>query len=166
MVVNEIKKVLKYLIKKVVEIKDMETKDVLLGKVVIDIHNKKVKSEFVLVPLYELKQIHAIDRDNAIKSTEERVKTLQQHRIELVNKKKVTREVLAEYMPSISWIKVVKVNRKSYIAFEGNGRLVAMQKVFSPDDEILVEIEQYTVQQPKKILRRMNRVRKLNGFVK
>lgn len=166
MIFNEIKKLLKYLFKKTVEIKDMEPKDAVLGKVVIDIHNKKLKSEFILAPLYDIKQIHAIDRENAIKSTEKRIASLNECKADLLKTKKITREVLAKYLPSISWLKVVKARKNTYIAFEGNGRLVAMQKVFTPGDGILVEVEHYTVRQPKKILRRMNRVRKMNKFSK
>lgn len=164
-VINEIKKMVKYLLGKVVELKDMEPKDAMLGKVVIDIHKKKKKSEFVLVPLYALKQLHAIDRDNAVQATEKRAALLMENKARLLKKKDMTREVLNEYLKSVSWIKVVKENDNSYIAYEGNGRLVAMKKVFSPEDEIMVEVEEYIVSNYPKILRRMNRVQKMNGLI-
>lgn len=165
MIFEEIRKMVKYLLGKVVEIKDMEPKDAMLGKVVIDIHKKKKKSEFIIVPLSSIKQLHAIDRENAIQATEKRAKVLRDNKETLLKTKKMTREVLSEYLKSVSWIKVVKENDNSYIAYEGNGRLVAMNKVFSPEDKIMVEVEEYIVNNYPKILRRMNRVRRMNGLL-
>jgi hypothetical protein len=68
-------------------------------------------------------------------------------------------------MPSISWIKVVRENDDSYIAYEGNGRLIAMQNAFAPSEKILIEVEEYHFKNSKKIIRRMNRVRRLNGLL-
>ena len=82
----------------------------------------------------------------------------------LLEKRKITREVLAEYLPSVSSIKVVQESVNSVIAYEGNGRLTALQSVFTPADEIMVEVEKYYFRNPEKILRRMNRVRRLNGL--
>ncbi len=156
---------IKYLAGKTSELGDLETKDALLAKTVLSIHRKRAHSEILLVPLFSLKQIHAIDRENAIKATEERVKQLQKVKISLLEKKDLTQEVLADYLPSVSGIKVVKDTENSYISYEGNGRLVAMQKVFSPGDGINVEVEEYHFKNPEKILKLMARVRKLNGLI-
>lgn len=165
MVFDEIKKIVKYLVNKVVEIKDMEPKDALLAKTVIDIHKKKVRTKFNIVPLNYLFQIHAIDRENAIKATNKRVDILIENREKLLKEKNITRKILNEYLPSVSWIKVVKEDENSYLSYEGNGRLVAMKKVFSEDDNMFVEVEEYIVSDYKKILRRMNRIRKLNKLI-
>jgi hypothetical protein len=154
----------KYLTGKTSELGDLDIKDALLAKTVLDIHRKRTHSAFVMVPLFSLKQIHAIDRENAIKATEKRVQTLEEVKAVLLQKKEITREVLAEHLPSVSWIKVVKEPGNSYISYEGNGRLVALQKVFSPSDGMNVEVEEYYFKNPKKIWRRMSRVRRLNGF--
>lgn len=146
------------------ELGELEAKDALLGKTVVDIHLKKTHSEFKIIPLFDLKQIHAIDRDNAIQATERRVEKLQGVKDILIEKKDMTRELLAEYLPSVSWIKVVKQTDNTYIAYEGNGRLVALQQVFSAADKINIEVEEYFFKNPKTILRRMSRVRQLNGF--
>jgi hypothetical protein len=156
---------IKYLVAKTSELSDLETKDALLAKTVLSIHRKRTHSEILLVPLFSLKQIHAIDRENAIKATEERVKQLQKVKNSLLEKKDLTQEVLADYLPSVSGIKVVKNKENSYISYEGNGRLVAMQKVFSPADGINVEVEEYHFKNPEKILKRMTRIRKLNGLI-
>ncbi len=77
----------------------------------------------------------------------------------------MTCELLAEYLPSISWMKVVEHQSGRYIAFEGNGRLAAMQEVFSPEDGMRVEVEQYHLRNTPKIVRRLDRVRRMNGLI-
>lgn len=159
-----ITKFITYLFSKKSEFTDLSAKDALLAKVILDIHRKRTHSEFVFVPLSSLKPIHAIDRENALLTTAKRAKKVREVKEKLLVKHQITRDVLAEYLPSISSIKVVQESEKSVIAYEGNGRLVALQSVFEPADGILVEVEQYYFRNPKKILRRMNRVRRLNGL--
>jgi len=144
------------------EVKDLEPKDILLAKTVLDIHRMRTHTSLALVPLFDVKQIHAIDRENAIQSTEKRIKILLESKEQLIRQKSITKDFLNRYLPSVSGIKVVKESERSYIAYEGNGRLAALQKVFAPSDDIFIEVEEYHFQKSKKILRRMNRVRKYN----
>lgn len=162
---HQIGKFLNYLISKKSELTDLESKDVLLAKTILDIHHKRTHSDFVVIPLFSLHQIHAIDHENAIKSTQDRVDIVNKNKNILLEKKILTRELLSDVLPSISAIKVVKQSDACYIAYEGNGRLVALQKVFSSFDEISIEVEEYYFKNPTKILSRMNRVRKLNGLI-
>ena len=74
-------------------------------------------------------------------------------------------DVLARVLPSVSWIKVVEAEPGTYLAFEGNGRIEALQAVFGPDDGIAVEVEAYRFRNPRKIVRRLTRVRRLNGLI-
>ena len=161
---NKITTFIKYLLGKSSELKDLETKDALLAKVVLDIHRKRTHSEFISVPLFALKQIHAIDRENAVAATNERVKKLEIAKHALLQHKHLSQAVLAEYLPSVSAIKVVKQADDTYVAYEGNGRLVALQQVFHPDDLITVEVEEYMFNKPAKILKRIAKVRTLNGL--
>jgi hypothetical protein len=119
----------------------------------------------VAVPLFSLRQIHTLDRENAIAATRRRIEALQQHKEELLAAGTLTCEILGEVLPSVSWIKVVREGPESHLAFEGNGRIEAMQAVFSPDDDLQVEVEEYRFRSPRKIIRRLNRVRKLNGLL-
>lgn len=64
-------------------------------------------------------------------------------------------------MPSVSAIKVVQ-DGTHWLAFEGNGRLYAMREVFTADDGMQVEVEQYVFDDDRSIRRRLNRVRRLN----
>jgi len=154
-----------YLFGKKSELKDLQAKDGLLAKVVLDIHRKRTHSTLILAPLFSLKQIHAIDRDNAIESTEARINTLQAVKDKLLDYHELTSDILTEHLPSVSAIKVVKESDNSYIAFEGNGRLVALQTVFEPSDRIQIEVEEYHFKNRTKIVRRMNRVRKMNKLL-
>jgi transcriptional regulator with PAS, ATPase and Fis domain len=161
---NKITTFIKYLLGKSSELKDLETKDALLAKVVLDIHRKRTHSEFISVPLFALKQIHAIDRENAVAATNERIEKLETAKQALLQHKHLSHAVLAEYLPSVSAIKVVKQSDDAYVAYEGNGRLVALQQVFHPDDLITVEVEEYIFNKPAKILKRIAKVRTLNGL--
>ena len=162
---KRIKKLFNYLFDKRSELRDLDTKDALLAKVVLDIHRKRTHSDFVLVPLFSIKQIHAIDRDSAIASTGKRTRILLAARENLLAKREITRDMLAEYLPSVSGIKVVRHTDGSYIAYEGNGRLVALQTAFTAEDNLVIEVEEYHFKNTQKILRRMNRVRRLNGLL-
>ena len=155
---------IKYLLGKSSELKDLETKDALLAKVVLDIHRKRSHSEFISIPLFALKQIHAIDRENAVAATNQRVAKLKTAKVSLIQHKHLSQAVLAEYLPSVSAIKVVKQSDDAYVAYEGNGRLVALQQVFSPDDLITIEVEEYSFKDPDKILQQIAKVRSMNGF--
>ncbi len=158
-------KFLNYLVGKKSEVSELETKDALLTKTVLDIHRKRTHSSVTTVPLFSLQQIHAIDRENAIASTEKRVQTLNKSKAQLLNKKHLCKNELNQYLPSISGIKAVNISEHSYVAFEGNGRLVALQQVFKPEDNITVEIEEYHFESTSKIIRRINRVRKHNNLI-
>lgn len=153
-----------YLLTKRSELQELESKDLLLAKLVINIHRKRSHSASVFVPLFSIQQIHAIDRDNAIQATEQRTLILKAVQTELRQKRELSKEELAKYLPSVSGIKVVKSSNNKYIAYEGNGRLVALQTVFTTNDNISLEVEEYYFKKPKRIIKAMLRIRDLNGF--
>jgi hypothetical protein len=162
---TEAKKLLRYLRGKRSELEDLDVKDIVMAKVILDIHRKRTRKEIVDVPLFALWPIHNLDRENAIEATRRRIEALQPHRQELLQQGRLSCEMLARYLPSVSWIKVVQEIPNSYLAFEGNGRIAALQAVFEPEDGLLVEVEQYLFRNPAKIIRRLNRVRRLNGLL-
>lgn len=162
--INKIKQFISYFWGKKSELSAMDEKDALLAKTVMDIHRKRSHSTFELVPLYALHPIHPINRDSALEATRKRAEILAEEKEELVNRKRLDREVLGKYIPSVSAIKVVQVTEKAYVAYEGNGRLYALQQVFNKEDGIEIEVELYHFSSPEKIIRRINRVRKLHGL--
>jgi len=161
---GELRKMGRYLAGKTSELEDLDIKDIVMAKAILDIHRKRTHKEIVSVPLFALRQIHTLDRENAIEATRRRVEILEAHRNELLDHGALTCEILARFLPSVSWIKVVQDNPNGYLAFEGNGRIAAMQAVFDPADGMQVEVEEYGFGNPKKIIRRLNRVRRLNGL--
>jgi hypothetical protein len=160
-----IRKFIDYFFGKRSEVSALEYKDAVLAKTVLDIHRLRTHKEIVSVPLYSLRQVHELDRDNTQEAIAKRAEGLAPHREAILAAGGLTQETLNEYLPSVSAIKVVQQDAETYIAYEGNGRLAAMQRVFSELDGITVEVEQYRFKNPAKIVRRLNRVRRLNGLI-
>lgn len=164
-IASEVRKLVHYLLGKRSELEALDLSDVVMAKAILDIHRKKIRKDVVRVPLFSLHQIHTLDRDNAIAATRRRIEVLQAHRQELLLARALTFDVLGRVLPSVSWIKVVEAEPDVYLAFEGNGRIEALQAVFGPDDGIVVEVEAYRFRSPRKIVRRLDRVRRLNGLI-
>lgn len=160
---NAFVRFVKYLFGKRSELADLEFKDAVLAKVVLDIHRKRVRKEKKMVPLYHLYRVHRLDRENALAATRKRIDTLREHRqVLLEDPKGLTAEVIGRVLPSVSPIMVVKEADNRYIAFEGNGRLAALQEVFAVADDVNVEVEEHCFSNPRKIVRRLRRVQRLN----
>ena len=163
--IRRLRTVVAYLLGKTDEIQDLDLKDVLMAKAILDIHRTRLRKDFQFIPLGHLKSIHTLDRPNAIQSTEARIEALLPHRGRLRAAGRVTCADLAEVVPSVSWIKVVEEKHRFFLAYEGNGRLAALHGVFGPDADLEIEVEVYHFRNSKKIVRRLNRLRKLNGLL-
>lgn len=120
-------KAIDYFLAKRSEVKELDGKDTVLAKTVMDIHRKRTHKEIVSVPLFALQQIHELDRDNTQEVIAERATILEEHKEAILSNGELMQESLNQYLPSVSAIKVVKENENGYIAYEGNGRLAAMQ---------------------------------------
>ena len=162
---REARKLGRYLLGKKSELEDLDVKDVVMAKAILDIHRKRIGKAVVSVPLHHLRQIHRLDRENAIAATRQRIETLETHKDELLAAGTLTCEALASVLPSVSWIKAVRKGPRELLAFEGNGRIAAMQAVFSPEDRMTVEVEEYRFRNPAAIIRRLDRVRWMNGLL-
>ncbi len=162
---DEMTKLVRYLRGKKSELEELDLKDIVMAKAILDIHRSRTHKEVISVPLFALHQIHRLDRENAIEATRRRSEILESHREQLLENGTLSCDVLARYLPSVSWIKVVEEKPGCYLAFEGNGRIAAMQSVFAPEDNLLIEVELYRFRDPKKIIRRLNRVRRLNHLL-
>ena len=160
---SRISRFVKYLFGKRSELADLELKDAVLAKVVLDIHRKRTHKQAKMVSLFHLRRVHRLDRENALSSTKKRIEILRAHRERLLSASDgLTSEVIAEVLPSVSPIMVVAEDVESYITFEGNGRLAALQEVFGVEDSIRIEVEEYCFKNPQKIVRRLRRVQRLN----
>jgi hypothetical protein len=136
-----------------------------MARVILDIHRTRVRKELVFLPLGYLKPIHTLDRPNAMRATEARVEALGPHRERFLADGRLTWADLTEVLPSVSWIKTVRENDRSYLTYEGNGRLAALHQFFGPQTELEVEVELYHFRRPRKIVRRLNRLRRLYGLL-
>lgn len=163
--IHNLRKLGDYLIGKSDEVQDLDLKDLLMAKVILDIHRTRVRKDLVFLPLGYLKPIHALDRPNAIRATEARVEALRPHRERFLVAGTLTCADLSEVLPSVSWIKTVCENDQSYLTYEGNGRLAALHEVFGREADLEVEVELYHFRRSKKIVRRLNRLRRLNGLI-
>ncbi|RDZ29443.1 hypothetical protein [Lysobacter silvisoli] len=150
-----------YLLSKRSEVAALDYKDAYMAKVILDIHRLRGDKAQALVPLHALAPIHRIDRENARQATSARAQALAARREELLARGRLDLAALAEIIPSVSQIKVVRDGER-WLAFEGNGRLYAMLEAFGEGCALLVEVEEYRFDRPHKILRRLRRVRRLN----
>ena len=159
-----LKKFWNYIFSKRKELKDLDKKDIFLAKFMVDVGRNTKSTEFQMISLDKIEKIHVIDRGNALTKLNERIEILNTYKDEIIKEKQIDREFLGKYLPSISWIKVLKTKNGKYIAFEGNGRLEAFKEVFDKDSNIIIEVEVYTFRSYNKMLRRAERVRQYNGI--
>lgn len=160
---ESIAKFFRYLAGKRSEVAELGVNDVYMAKVILDIHRKRTHKTREMAPLFSLHPIHPLDREETKKVTAKRAETLRANKDSILADRKLTFDRLNEYLPSISWIKVVQESPDSYLAYEGNGRLGALHEVFTPEDGVSIEVELYHFRNPKKIVRRLNRLRRMNG---
>lgn len=162
---SKIQQFFDYLLGKRSELKDLDLKDAVMAKVILKIHRTRTHKEEIQVPLHHVVQLHKLDRENSMAATKARVDTLTEHKEALLDDPIFTRERLMEYLPSVSGIKVVQESPECYIAYEGNGRLAALQTVFNEADGIQLEVEEYHFKNSAKVLKGLNKVRRMNGFI-
>ena len=151
----------RYFLGKRAELAALDHKDAYMAKVIMDIHRKRTGKRLTQVSLAQLEPIHHIDRESALRTVQERVEALRAHRDVLLTTKVLDSAALQAIIPSVSQIKVVQDGNR-WLAFEGNGRLYAMREIFSADDGMQVEVEEYLFDDPRNLQRRLRRVRKLN----
>lgn len=150
-----------YLLGKRGELAALDHKDAYMAKVIMDIHRKRSGKRLTRVALAQLEPIHRIDRESALRTAQQRAEALRAHRERLLTTKLLDSNALQAIIPSVSQIKVVQDGDR-WLAFEGNGRLYAMHEVFSADDGMQVEVEEYLFHDPRSLQRRLRRVRRLN----
>lgn len=162
MIWHRIRQFLGYLGEKLPEVLDMGPKDALLAKLVMDIHRKRTHSTQEIVALAALEPVHALDRPEVLAKVAARQQAVEKSKADLLRQGDLTRDDLMGVLPSVSGFKVVATSQGRFIAFEGNGRLEALQRVFQPEDGLRLEVEVYHFEDARKILRRARRVQRRN----
>lgn len=100
------------------------------------------------MPLFCIALFHPINRETAFKKTEERTRAIASCKQELLRQGVITMDFLKEITPSAHLVKVVRAGGDACIVFEGNGRIAAFQKVFTPQDNMKIEVELYELNDP------------------
>ena len=156
------RQIVSYLLGKRSELQQLDYRDAVMARVVMQIHLKRSGKKVAAVPLYNLKMIHVLDRETAMEAVQQRVGVLETEKERLLGAVCLTLDLLKEVIPSVSAIKVVRDRGCDYLAYEGNGRIAALQEVFGKNDEISVEVEEYRFKRPKRILKGLHKIRRLN----
>ncbi|MBT6253790.1 hypothetical protein HOI83_00970 [Candidatus Uhrbacteria bacterium] len=147
----------KWLYSKRNEVAQLQYRDLLMAQIVMEIMNVNDGNGFEYLPLDSLRQLHPVDnREDTIASTELRSKTIERKRKALIKKKRLSKEDVAELMPSVTYMRAIPA-KDGYIVFEGNGRLVALQNVLSGHG-VLVELDVYRPTRHAAILRKIKRL--------
>ena len=97
-VIHNLRKIGAYLVGKSDEVQDLDLTDLVMAKVILDIHRTRTCKDLAFLPLDHLKPIHKLDRPNAIRATEARVKALGSHRERFLAAGRVTCADLAEVL--------------------------------------------------------------------
>lgn len=77
----------------------------------------------------------------------------------------MSKELLAELLPSLTYVRVIHANDDRFYCFEGNGRIAALKSVFTPQDNLLVEVEVFFPKNARRSIKKIQKLRKLHKMV-
>lgn len=159
------KKFWNWLFQKAPEVKHLNTNDILLAKVVTRIKAEKISVETKSIPLHSIDLIHPINRESALKKTEDRIKAIKLTGDNIILDGCITKELQAHYLPSVTYIKVIELSPGRYVAWEGNGRLFALKKVFENSSKLSVEVDQYKIRENSSVFKEVLNLMKTNKVI-
>lgn len=164
-ILDEVKRISHWLWSKRSEVAQMDYRDAFMAHLVLEIIQTSVNNDFNYASLYELHPIHPVDnRENTIKATNERAKKIQKSAERLLGEQKVSKESLAQVLPSTTYIRAIPDGNNGYYTFEGNGRVAALKQVFIPEDNISIELDVYHPKKLKQSQRKVRKLRKMFGM--
>lgn len=130
------------------EVRFLKLRDLKQLNIISQIELFTVKKEKIFIGLKSIRLLHPIDRESALEKIKQREKRIKDYTdIDITS---ISQKELDEIMPSITPIKVVRW-KKRYIVWEGNGRIVALKKVFLKNVEVEV-VEYHLDEVGKKIV--------------
>ncbi|MBT3230221.1 hypothetical protein HN358_00345 [Candidatus Uhrbacteria bacterium] len=164
-IANEIKQIWNWLFSKRSEFLQLGYKDAFMAQIVMEILQNNIKHDFEYCKLYKLDPIHPVDnRENAMQATKDRAEKLKPHKSLLLKKRKLSKEDLAKYLPSATYMRAVPMQDNRYVTFEGNGRIAALKQVFSTEDKIEIELEIFQPKHKRRIQKKINKLRAMHGL--
>jgi hypothetical protein len=157
---------LRYLRGKRHELRHLDANDLWTYFTVASLYWHTVRTECRLVPLDTIKLLHPIRtvRSTAIDLLEDRIKVLTAYRRDIIETGRVDRGLQDACMPSVSPINVLAEDTSNYIAFEGNGRLVAIRRVVVGIPGVLVEVVVYYPTNHELCVGRLRHIRTMYGM--
>jgi len=155
------------------ELKHMDVSDLLMEKTVTNIRNNYDHIQHVFVDFREIWPLHGIDRESAINKCEARadairraLPAIRKNGFRLSEEFIISQPELQSFK-SISGFQVIQLAaEKTYVAFEGNGRLFALAMALKGSEAVQIEVRQFSFDDQtmqSTIQRRIRRVRKYKG---
>lgn len=147
------------------ELGDLSYKDAFMAQIVLEITAVGTPHEFRFIPLHQTKYIHPVDnREPTVQATKERAAVIAKRKDELLGIKQLSKELIAELMPSATYLRAIQDKDGQYVTFEGNGRVAALKQVFDPADNIEIEVDFYAPTKPKQILKNIHKLRRMHNL--
>lgn len=145
------------------EAAQLDYRDAYMAQLVLEILQMNTGREFVYAPLYNLRPIHPTDnRENTIQAVKKRAETVKSIANEWKRQKTISKELMAEVLPSATFIRAIEDGEGGYYTFEGNGRVAALLQVFKPEDAIEIELDLYHPMFEKQARKKIRRLRKMH----
>ena len=140
---KSIKNSFKYWYEKREELKYLKLRDMKQAYIIsqIALFTQEKTNEYIYIK--NIKLLHPVNRISALKKIKEREVVLKQNQEKIVQREAISRENLDKYIPSITPMKVIKFKNRQYVIWEGNGRLVALEKVFGKN--LMIEVEEHVL---------------------
>ncbi len=123
------------------EIKYLKIRDLKQANIITQIGLFTEKREQVFLNLEKINIfLHPIDRKSSLKKLEKRKKILKKQKKEILNIGEISIDKMDKFLPSITPIKVVEIEKDSFLVWEGNGRIKALVDVFKENKNIKIEV--------------------------
>lgn len=147
------------------ELHQLDHRDAYMAHLVLQILQTSKANSFAYVDLSDLHPLHPTDnRENTVAAIEKRAAVIEKRKDALLEKKHLSKEVIAELMPSATYIRVISRSKGGFVTFEGNGRVAALNHVFVPSDGIRVEVDVYHPKRLRNIERMVKKLHKMHGM--
>ena len=156
---NFIQRLVEYVSGKRSEIKQMDHRDLYAAKVITEIQARKHSETTRVLPIEDILYFHPINRESALEKVREREQVIRQYESELREQGVLTKEWMREHLSSLTYCKVVPYGDK-FVAYEGNGRLMAIRNVIP--EGIGIEVDYIDI--PNSLERKIRKVRQKNGI--
>ncbi len=165
--ISTIKRIWNWLYAKRSEVAQMNYRDAFMAHVVFEILQPGTPHAFEFVPLDKLLRIHPVDnRENTRDATARRIKQVEEHADSLRKKKRLSKDDIAQVLPSATYMRAVPGDGGVFYAFEGNGRVAALKASLHTSDRIEVEIDVFRPKKFTRTIKKIEKLRRMHGMTR